>query len=291
MTKSLIVTAVLALIAGATAPALFAAPGCTNADLLGVYGMMAPGNILVAPGFPAQLLGPFARVGQVVADGRGNISVANTASYNGIIITESYNGTYTVSSDCSVDIKPIVGLPLGPGGSLVPVPFEFKGAIADNGDSVAVVLCGLAAPCFAAPTGNVIRVLLTRNSFFQERCNDENLSGAFQLDMSGTVVSGPVPGPFAREGRLAFDGHGGFTGQTVADYSGFFIQPETISGTYSVDSLCNISLSYTAGTVHTWTGTLTELNNGADLIVSESGVVIYGTLKKQHPALFPFGDQ
>jgi hypothetical protein len=291
MTKSLIVTAVLALIAGATAPALLAEPGCTNADLVGVYGMLAPGNILVAPGFPPQLIGPFARVGQVVADGRGNISVTNTASYNGNIITESYNGTYTVSSDCSVDIKPIVGLPLGPGGSLVPVPFEFKGAIADNGASVAVVLCGLAAPCFAAPTGNVIRVLLTRNSFFQERCNDENLSGAFQLDMSGTVVSGPVPGPFAREGRLAFDGHGGFTGQTVADYSGFFIQPETISGTYSVDSLCNISLSYTAGTVHTWTGTLTELNNGADLIVSESGVVIYGTLKKQHPSLFPFFDR
>ena len=123
MTKSMTFLAALVLAAAVTAPQLAAEPVCTNADLLGIYAMHAPGTILAAPGFPASLIGPFVRVGQVIADGRGNITVANTASYNGTIIPESYNGTYTVNVDCTVDIQPIVGLPLGPNGALVPVPF------------------------------------------------------------------------------------------------------------------------------------------------------------------------
>ena len=60
----------LALLACMTAGQLLrAAPGCDNKDLSGSYGMLAPGNILAAPGFPAPFIGPFARVGRVVADG------------------------------------------------------------------------------------------------------------------------------------------------------------------------------------------------------------------------------
>jgi hypothetical protein len=274
-----------------SAPALFAAPSCSNADLAGVYGMIAPGNILLAPGFPAPLLGPFVRVGRVFADGQGTVSVTNTASYNGNLITESYSGPYTVASDCTIDIQPVVGLPLGPGGALVPVPFEFKGALAENGDSAALVLCGLAAPCFTAPTGNVIRVLLTRYENNQSNCTNKSLNGAFQLDMSGTVVSGPyplpMPFPFARDGRVVFDGSGAFTTQTVVDYSGFLIQPESLTGTYTVDSGCNLTMTYSAGALHQWTGMLTESGNGADVMVAESGVVISGTLKKQKPGQAP----
>jgi hypothetical protein len=285
--------AVVALLAAfTTGQALYAEPSCTNADLKGVYGMLATGNIIVAPGFPPPLLGPFARAGRVFADGNGNISVANTASYNGTIIPESYSGTYTVNSDCSVDIRPVVGLPIGPGGALIPVPFEFIGALADNGNSAAVVLCGLGpgVPCFPhpLPTGNVIRVLLSRYGVNRAACTDRDLAGDFLVDMSGTVVSGsPLPGPFARDGRLVFDGRGGFNGHAVTVLAGFIIQAEDINGSYSVDSLCNISISFTAGTAHTWVGTLSNAGNGADLIVAESGVVIAGTLEKQKPGEGP----
>jgi hypothetical protein len=285
--------AVVALLAAVTTgQMLYAAPSCTNADLNGVYGMLATGNIIVAPGFPPPLLGPFARAGRVFADGKGNVSIANTASYNGTIIPESYSGTYTVSSDCSVDIRPVVGLPLGPGGALVPVPFEFIGALADNGNSAAVVLCGLGpgVPCFPnpLPTGNVIRVLLSRYGVNRAVCTNQDLAGDFLVDMSGTVVSGsPLSGPFARDGRLVFDGLGGFSGHSVTVLAGFIIQAEDISGSYSVDSLCNVSIGFTAGTAHTWVGTLSNSGNGADLIVAESGVVIAGTLDKQKPGRGP----
>lgn len=282
MMKPLFVWA-LALLGGVAAPSLSAGSKCTNRDLNGVYGMLATGDILVAPGFPSPFLGPFARVGRVFADGNGHIAVSNTASYNGNIIPESYNGTYTVSSDCIVDFVPIVGLPLGPGGSLIPVPFEFIGALADNGNSAAVVLCGLGGgvPCFPnpMPTGNVIRVILARNGTSRAHCSNRDLSGGFQLDMSGNTIGGPLAGPFARDGRLVFDGKGKFAGQTVAVYTGFLVQAEPMSGTYAVDSDCNVSLSF--GGTHSWTGALTDGGDGADLIVAETGVVISGTLKQQ----------
>ena len=287
---------VLALLLGiAAGQALHAVPSCGNKDFVGVYGMLATGTIIVAPGFPFGYIGPFARVGRVVADGHGNLSIANTASYNGVIIPESYGGTYTVGSDCTVDAQPVVPLPIG--GSIVPVPFEFKGAIADNGDDITMVLCGLGAPCFAAPTGNVIRIHLSRQDNNQATCTTRDLSGSFQLDMSGSVVSGPAllptppypqppPQSFARDGRLVFDGRGGFSGTAIANTSGFSIQPETMNGQYSIDPNCNVSISFTTvstSTTHTWTGTLTDRSNGADLIVAESGVVIAGMLKKQKP--------
>jgi hypothetical protein len=265
----------------------YADPGCSNRDLSGVYGMFATGTIVVAPA-PVPT-GPFVRVGRVTADGNGNISVHNTASYDGNIVTESYPATYTVSPDCGVDIKPIVPLPLGPGGAPVNVPFEFIGALAADGDQAAVVVCGVGAPCFAAPPGSVIRVLLNRqsNDSSHAQCTARDLSGAFQLDMAGTYVTGgPAPGPFARDGVLTFDGKGAFSGHAIANYSGFVIDAEALAGTYAVDPLCNVSISYAlpAGTTHTWTGTLTNQSSAADLIVTETGVVVAGTLKAEKSA-------
>ena len=63
--------AVMVLLAALNAPALFAAPGCNNADFQGVYGMLASGTVLVAPGFLPSYLGPIVRVGRVFADGKG----------------------------------------------------------------------------------------------------------------------------------------------------------------------------------------------------------------------------
>jgi hypothetical protein len=286
----------LALLVGVGSGQALQAKECSVSQFVGVYGMSAAGAVLVAPGFPSQLLGPFGRVGRVAADGVGNVSVANTASYNGTIIAETYSGTYTVDIDCNVDIKVTVGLPIGAGGALEPVPFEFVGAMADNGSSVAVLACGLGpgVPCFpvssaltgAAPTGNVIRVLLSRESaaLTTGQCATENLVGAYQLDMSGTDLTGSQPVPFARDGWVAFDSRGIFSGHATVSDGGGAVTVEVIAGAYTVSSLCNLAISYGfGGKSHLWTGTLTNQGNGANLIVSETGYVITGTMTAELP--------
>src|SRR5258706_12090876 len=118
--QKLVSRATLALLVGVVGgQALYAAPHCTNADLNGVYGMMATGNILFAPGFPPPLIGPFARAGRVYADGHGNVSVANTASYNGVIITESYGGGYKNNSPFTNDLLIVGVVALVAGGPIV----------------------------------------------------------------------------------------------------------------------------------------------------------------------------
>jgi hypothetical protein len=283
----------LALLAITAVQTAYAAPGCSNQDLVGVYGLSASGTVLVAPGFPADLIGPFARVARVVFDGKGDVSVASTASYNGNIIAEDFSGTYTVNSSCLVNIMVLVGLPLGPGGALVPVPFQFVGALANGGNSAAVMVCGLGpgVPCAfpqASPPGNVIRVLLSRQSpNVQSTCTTQNLFGTFQLDMSGLVITtsgGPVAGPFARDGLLVFDGKGGFSGNAIANYSGYMVDAEVQNGTYTVDALCNLTITYgPTATAQTWTGTLINQSYGANVIVSQAGTVITGTLKASNP--------
>jgi hypothetical protein len=297
---SSIALALLAITAVQTADA---APACSNQDLAGAYGMSATGAILVAPGFPAELIGPFARVGRVVFDGKGNLSVANVASYNGNIIPETYGGTYTVSSSCILNVTVLVGLPLGPGGALVPVPFQLVGALANGGNSAAMLACGLGpgVPCAypqASPPGNVIRVLINRQSSnVQSTCTTQSLFGTFLLDMSGMVITtsgGPVAGPFARDGVLVFDGKGGFSTNAVANYSGYMVDAENQNGTYTLDALCNLTITYgPTATPQTWTGTLTNQSYGANVIVNQTGTVISGTLKASNPITImitgPFG--
>jgi hypothetical protein len=267
----------LLLAFGSLPLSMFAAPSCRETDFIGVYGMQAVGTITAFPG----LNGPFARVGSLIADGRGNVSVANTASYNGNLITESYSGTYRVGDDCSISM--VMTVPVSLGGALVPVPFEFAGYLAEAGSNVRAVLCGVGAPCFVQPTGSVIRLQLERYAERRNACSSRNLAGAYQTDLSGHQVSGPAPGPVARVGRLEFDGAGAFDGFAISDLAGATATREPISGSYSVDDLCNVTIRYSQGGPHEWTGVLTNNGAGAELIVSESGVVIAGTLRKQLP--------
>jgi len=87
---------------------------------------------------------------------------------------------------------------------------------------------------------------------------------------------------FARQGALSFDGKGGFTGDTTASYGGLSIVQETLKGTYSVDSSCNVTMVSTSGAPFTWNGVTTEGGEGMDLVIaSPGGAVIGGTLLRQ----------
>ena len=66
---------------------------CSNATLHGSYAFTESGTILG--------IGPVAVAGVFHADGKGNLTVADTVSLNGEIIQENLNFTYQVNPDCT----------------------------------------------------------------------------------------------------------------------------------------------------------------------------------------------
>ena len=70
---------------------------CTNASWEGTYGFK-----LVGERIGGSDPGPRAGVGEVIADGRGNISGIETKSRNGVVTPGiTFNGTYNMLTDCT----------------------------------------------------------------------------------------------------------------------------------------------------------------------------------------------
>jgi len=67
--------------------------GCTLHNVAGAYGYTVTGT--------RNGIGPAASVGSVEINSDGTVTGAQNASFNGIILTETFTGTYTVSDDCA----------------------------------------------------------------------------------------------------------------------------------------------------------------------------------------------
>src|SRR5215510_10520986 len=98
---------------------------CRDSDYQGVFGAIAVGNFISAPGIPP---GPTVRVGRVEVDGNGNAKIQATLSLNGLIIEEDYGGTYRTNPDCMMDVTLLIPFP----GAPEPIPFKFFGGLADD---------------------------------------------------------------------------------------------------------------------------------------------------------------
>lgn len=132
------------------------------------------------------------------------------------------------------------------------------------------------------------------------------LVGAYAVQFTGTVLL-PAPfnaynGPFSRNGKVVFDGNGGFVSTVVANYNGT-ISRDNFTGTYNVNSDGTFTLTivnlptplFPPGTpnVFSFDGMLANNGNIAKLTLDgvsvggqqqpNVGSVIVGELIKQYP--------
>ncbi len=85
-----------------TLPKVHAQNSCTTTSFSGAYGYTFQGSFATDNGFLAPAsTGLFAAAGRLVADGRGNLSGAETSSSDGEISQRTYTGRYKVNSDCT----------------------------------------------------------------------------------------------------------------------------------------------------------------------------------------------
>lgn len=300
MLRLLVRIVLLMFVSLAIARDVRASPGCSNRDFNGAYGTIARGTLFALPPAFAPLLGPVIKIARTVADGNGNVSEVSYASYNGHVFREAqYLGKYSVRPDCTIVFDWLNLLPVIVDGAVVqfspPIPLQFVGALGAGGSDLSVGI----ASVLSGPPGSVIRVHMHRQDTDAGRDGDQNpacsvriLSGDYQIDMYGQVTdtarygwpaSLPIPS-FSRQGTLSFDGKGSFSGDTYANYGGLSTVQETLTGTYAVDLLCNVTMRSTSGAAYTWRAVVTESGEGADLMVaSPEGAAIAGTLLRQRP--------
>jgi hypothetical protein len=116
------------VIAVATALALGIAPkanaqrGCSNATLMGTFAYTSTGSTTAAS--PAGA-GAVAEVGTQTFDGNGGTTGAATLSGNGTIFQLTFQGTYTLNSDCTGTFTLMVTFPASSGIGTVPVDVFF----------------------------------------------------------------------------------------------------------------------------------------------------------------------
>ena len=218
---------------------------CTVADVAGAYAFFADGSILV-PGTP--ITGPFSRIGYFTADGKGGIQTFVLPDYNGINFgQETFGGTYTVSSDCALDIVEFVPAPIFANA-------EFKGQVALGGNQITFMLFHTDnpfAPAITTVAGfGTLREAIPGVPVPLTACTANNLDGSWSMEINGFINLPPIgtgSTPYRQVGSIQLDGKsGGMAGSFVVSNNGTMSQ-QTASGTYTVSNDCTFDLSYTIG--------------------------------------------
>lgn len=79
--------------------------GCSPSILKGAYSVQGQGTVIAQfPGFPAPPF-PFAEVAIDFIDGAGNITGEFTANVDGVVVSGTVAGTYTINPDCTGTIS------------------------------------------------------------------------------------------------------------------------------------------------------------------------------------------
>lgn len=213
---------------------------CSNATLNGAYGFIVAGSAYGEPGTAA---------GQIIFDGKGNVSGLETTSFYGAIHTVPLAGTYSVAKNCTGNAGPYV-------------------FVLDNNNKGAQVI--IAANSVVYPGYAVAQDAAT--------CPANQKTRTFAANLSGTVVG---VGAVAIVSQLSIDGNGNVTGNGIFDIHGT-ISSGPISGTYTYNSSCLGTAQITPQGLSTMNLNTVEVSNGKQLLLIETddGTVVSGTFQQ-----------
>jgi uncharacterized protein (TIGR03437 family) len=203
-----------------------AQPASCPSTLTGIHEFNASGDALSG----ASVTGVLDVAGVLQFDGQGNVT-ANWAQVSNLATTTiAATGTYSVSSTCLATAT----LTDGSGNK-----YAFSLSIYSTAPDFALAV---SSPQLVFDgTGSATQVALTAG------CAVSTLSGTYELALSGRLApSGVVTKIFASDGAAMFDGQGKVTfslTSNAVNASQVFGTPLTYSGTYSLQSNCQGSIS------------------------------------------------
>jgi hypothetical protein len=238
-------------------------PFCTAKDVQGTYAFQADGTVLV-PGTP--ITGPFMRLGSFTADGAGKVMASTIAVYNGINFgLEIYGGTYTVTTDCSIEFRLFIPAPINANA-------VFKGTVANDGEDVMFMLMSTEnpqAPAITTVLGHGRRRKLTQ-------CSVRDINGGYRVEVNGwlNLSPGGTGTPQRVLGRVQTDGAGTLSTSFITSIGGL-ISEESMPGSYTVSQDCTFAMSFMlSGSATILRGSLIDLGQEAFVVLNPPGFTI-----------------
>lgn len=195
----------------------YALASCSNATLVGNYGFTTTG--VDGSGSLS------AAVGQLTADGKGHFTGIFTNSTGGVISSNvTLTGTYSVKTNCTGTST------ITPSGGTATT---FSMVVVSNGGQVELTetQAGSSQYGYALAQGKTT-------------CTNAGIKNTFGFRGGGYTSSLE---PYAYAGQVKVDGLGGITGSESASFGGT-IESFSLTGTYSVNSNCTGSATFTGST-------------------------------------------
>ena len=245
----------LAVMLAATSGKAQETQSCTNATLQGPYGYLLQGNLL-----EQGTVVPYADMGSLTADGKGNFSGTGTQSFAGTIESGTgITGTYIVNTDCTGSAS------LNYGGQ-VSSAFHFNLVILNNGQE--------------------FRFMQIDNGFIDSgtarqqptNCVLASLNGAYAYTITGAGIdNGGNIDPYFDSGKITFNGAGGFSISGEISEVGTLSSVST-TGTYATHSNCTGTATFTDPNLGALNMNL-ALSNGGQIrfIDTDSSLILSGT--------------
>lgn len=215
---------------------------CSNATLSGVWGYLVG-----------------AAVGQFTTDGNGHITAGSqTVSQHGIIVTQTYTGTYSVATNCTGKLTLNIN---GGGTATAKLVLDQM----NKGAQIIDTATGDNASGFSLAEGTVACGLTGKKATF------------------AALLFGKIPGTGAKVDYVAqviLDGHGHLSGSGTFDVNGTF-KSTSISGTYAESNNCTGTAHITEGTSRlNFNFVVVASGKGIFMIETDSGTAVGGFMQQ-----------
>lgn len=211
---------------------------------------------------------PYAELGELVADGSGNVSGKSFASVNGQPGTYSLAGTYSVQGTCTGSISLTVN-----SASTTTLTFQ----VVNSGQGMVVAISN---------SGEVVagRAYRQTTGSGSPQCSNGSLSGTYGYLLTGFAAESGSSYVYSDSGQVTADGNGNLSTASTANVGGG-VSNVSGTGTYSVTSQC-----YGTASVTTQAGAsnyvFAIVQDGQDVLFLEtdSGTTVGGTGQTQFTA-------
>jgi uncharacterized protein (TIGR03437 family) len=230
---------------------------CSNSSVSGPFQYSISG-FGVSPG----VLVPVAYSGELTANGSGNIQGSDAISQNGVVNTRTIAANYSVNSDCSGTETVTDSLGNNEG-------LDFF--VTDQGVKTEFV-----------QTNSGLVISGEGQQVASGTCTASTADGAYGYATEGWFYPGGILAAVADAGQYTSDGAGHFSGATTTSYAGT-IEPRTLSGTYTTNSDCSGTSTFTdslGNTAH-FRSTISPDGQQIYSIETDAGTVITSIARQQ----------